>query len=544
MSQREYWNRVTAKESPWNSYEQTKYHHTLEALPDSSIVDAVELGCATGVFTEMLAGRVERVLAIDVAHKALDQAKVRCENLNNITFLQHDIGNGMIGSDWDLVVCLEMLYYIRDRHALKETAKNIVRSMKVGGHLLMTHSHMVSDDKSCTGFDFAEIGAKFIGETFAAIEELQYLRELRTELYTVQLFRRVIDDTAQEMWFRDRMNSNFWWESWRAKLAGGLCAERKRGRRVDHVSALPAPGKPGRVCPRELLLRKNAEVEHPSIKWGGCLVTTSEARHCWMTSTVPILMYHRVATEGPDELAPYRTSPELFERQLAWLQRLGYHSINLDTLYKCLFERGMHSFAGKPVAITFDDAYSDFYYRASPLLRRYGFSATVFVPTDYVGGWAEWDAVYGAPAQIMSWEQIIELSAEGTNFGSHGCCHKRLIDLSKSGFLSDVTNSRIMLETRLNRAICGYSFPYTASDVESRRVVKEAGYKYAVIGGYSSDLPKGPFCIPRIEIFGDDTIDKFIGKLPVPQLAEDAAISNFHELRSRRDRSTYISELC
>jgi peptidoglycan/xylan/chitin deacetylase (PgdA/CDA1 family) len=228
-------------------------------------------------------------------------------------------------------------------------------------------------------------------------------------------------------------------------------------------------------------------------------------------SKFPILMYHRIATDGPAMLIPYRISPKRFECQLEWLHRQGYCSISLTAFYEYFFEQASHSVPEKLIILTFDDAYKDFHDNAWPLLRRYGFGATVFVPTDYVGGRAEWDHVYGPPAEIMSWEQIVQLSGEGIHFESHGCSHKRLSELTEAQILSDAINSKLMLEMNLNRTIVGYSFPYTASDRDTQELIKGAGYKYAVAG--SGSLGDNRFSIPRIEILGHDTLDQFIAKL-------------------------------
>ena len=125
------------------------------------------------------------------------------------------------------------------------------------------------------------------------------------------------------------------------------------------------------------------------------LPAPTEARYCWVTREVPILMYHRIAEDGPNQLAPYRVSPTALERQLAYLQRHGYHSIGLEDYYDAWFERGVRELPGRPVIFTFDDAYLDFYDNAWPLLRKYGFGATVFVPTSHVAGHAEWDRKFG-----------------------------------------------------------------------------------------------------------------------------------------------------
>jgi peptidoglycan/xylan/chitin deacetylase (PgdA/CDA1 family)/2-polyprenyl-3-methyl-5-hydroxy-6-metoxy-1,4-benzoquinol methylase len=504
LDERAYWNRVFRTPDPWNyasEYERVKYCHTVELLPNAPIAVAIELGCAEGMFSAMLAPHVGQLLAVDISDTALARAKARCAKFTNIRFAQHDIGEGMIGRGYDLVVCSEILYYLQDRPAIERFARRVLESLAPGGHLIMAHPNMVTDDRSETGFDFNEIGAKSLGEIFASCTGFEFLRELRTELYRVQLFRRndAAIDTSQS---EDR----------------------------------PTPQ------PREIVLRKNADLEHPSIKRGGCVVTTAEALNCWVTTDIPILMYHRIANAGPTGLTPYRVSTEEFERQLTWLQQQGFHSIGFDAYCSLRFARRLGTIPGKPIVLTFDDAYTDFYDSAWPLLRRYGFGATVFVPTDYVGGRADWDAAFGEPAQIMSWGQIRELSHAGIQFGSHSCGHKLLTKLSAPAAFMDALKSRKTLEAKLGVKCSGYCYPYTAVDRIRKLMIACSGYEYAVGGSKrrASDS-QDRFYIPRIEVVGTDSLDAFIEKLPAAARADPATISRYLELKAKRDRRTYVS---
>ena len=503
MNEPEHWDRFFAKRDPWNyssDYEQQKYRHTLELLPSGEIPRAAEIGCAEGVFTELLAPRVEALVAADISATALERARARCSAHAHVAFMQHNISVGMPGDAYDLVVCSEILYYLRDRAAVERFVGEIYRALRPGGYVLTTHSTMVSDDRSATGFDFNEIGAATIGEIFSQQPGLDFERELRTELYRVQLFRRT-----------------------EAAIAAASSVAR-------------CPG-----APREMLVRANAKFEHSSVKWGGCVVTAAEARHCWLTDDVPVLMYHRVADDGPPALAPHRVSCADFERQLAWLQRYGYHGLTLEQSYKAWFERKVRAIPGKPIVLTFDDAYTDFYENAWPLLRHYGFAATVFVPTDHVGRNAAWDSEHGPPAPIMSWDQITRLSAAGVQFGSHSCCHRRMTELTPSEVLDDAIRSKAELTDRLGAQIRAYCYPFGAANSGVVDKIKRAGYQYAV-RGLRHEPPKrdDPFQIPRVEILGGDAIEDFVAKLPEPKPAADEQRAKYAELKSRRDRATYM----
>jgi peptidoglycan/xylan/chitin deacetylase (PgdA/CDA1 family) len=503
VEEKDHWNALFSREDPWDyssAYEQQKYRHTLEMLPEEPLAQALELGCAEGLFTEMLSNYAGEILAMDISERALERATERCAGQKNVTFEQHDIAQGLNVGNFDLIVCSEILYYLRDRYALAAFASQVKQALRPGGYLLMTHANMVSDDKTQTGFDFNELGAKSIGETFSSEQGLGFVRELRTDLYRVQLFRR--SQISEDPAFSSEVR-------------------------------FPKP-------PRELILR-DVEFEHNAIKRGGCVVTAAEARHCWVSAQVPILMYHRVASDGPEALSPYRVSQEHFEKQLAYLQRHGYHSLGMSDFYESWFKRGLQPMPGKPIVLTFDDAYLDFYETAWPLLRKYGFTAIIFVPVNFVEGQADWDDEFGEPAKLMSWKQIAELHTRGIEVGSHGCSHTRLSDLSESEVSEDAIRSKEILEQKLAAPVIHYCYPYTVSNNKIQPLIAAAGYQSAV-GGKMGETPnwQNPFNIPRIEIFASDSMDDFIGKLPQASLAPVEERMIYYRLREARDRATYM----
>jgi hypothetical protein len=73
---------------------------------------------------------------------------------------------------------------------------------------------------------------------------------------------------------------------------------------------------------------------------------------------VPILMYHRVATNGPPGLDRFRVDPTLFDEQLSALKQAGFRTIDLGDWVGVLSRS--KALLGKPIILTFDDSYRDF----------------------------------------------------------------------------------------------------------------------------------------------------------------------------------------
>jgi peptidoglycan/xylan/chitin deacetylase (PgdA/CDA1 family)/SAM-dependent methyltransferase len=471
------WECLFDQPDPWgytSPYEQRKYEHTLALLPAQPIKRALELACAEGHFTELLAPRARKLVAADIAQQALDRARQRCAAYPHVRYVQLDLRTDPVPGLFDLIVCSEILYYVGNRFGLAAVARKLADALKPGGHLLMAHANAVVDDASSTGFEWAVgFGAKVIGETFARVPSLEFLRELRTPVYRVQLFRR-------------------------------------RARPVR-----------GRQVPREVIEAATADLGGlvASLDFGGCAISRSEAAYTWTTRQLPILMYHRIADHGPEALAPYRVSPESFERQLAYLRRHGYTTITLGRWIAAL-RSGEGRVPGRTVVLTFDDAYRDFVTAAWPLVRRYGFKATVFVVADHVGGRAEWDRAYGEPAELASWDELRRLGGEGIELGSHSGSHPFLTRTDLSAAMAEGRRSRQRLEQELGRPIATMSYPFGDHNLFVRRAMAACGYAGAVTTTPGlSRLGDNPMALPRQIVLRDDDLDSFVAKLGAPERA-------------------------
>jgi peptidoglycan/xylan/chitin deacetylase (PgdA/CDA1 family)/SAM-dependent methyltransferase len=472
------WESVFTAPDPWgytSPYEQRKYKHTLELLPEGPPpARALELACAEGHFTVQLAPRVGALLAADIAANALERARIRCRDFGHVRFARLDLRTDEIPGRFDLIVCSEVLYYVGNRFSLARVARKLAGALEPGGHLLVAHANAVVDDPSATGFDW-QVGfaAKRIGEALARLPSLEFLRELRTPIYRVQLFRRA-SATAR---------------------------------------------RPPR--PREAILAEAAELGglEAAIHRGGCVVTRTEAANARVTRSLPILMYHRIAVDGPPALAPYRVAPAAFERQLAYLRRHGYRAIALDEWLAALAS-GDGRIEDRVVALTFDDAYRDFLTDAWPLLKRYGFTATLFVATDHVGGRAEWDRGLGEPAPILGWDELRQLAAEGVAFGAHSGSHPYLTWLAAAEMVAEGRRSKDALERGLGRPVNVMAYPYGDQDLPVRRAMAACGFAGAVTTAPGlSLLGDNPMALPRQLVDGADDLDRFVAKLGKPARA-------------------------
>ena len=110
----------------------------------------------------------------------------------------------------------------------------------------------------------------------------------------------------------------------------------------------------------------------------GRLVANSE----WRRQRLLILCYHGVSLADEHEWCPgLYVRPSHLEQRLEVLRRLDCSVLPLNDALARLY-RG--ELPARAVALTFDDGYFDFKARALPILRRFGYPATVYVTTGRV----------------------------------------------------------------------------------------------------------------------------------------------------------------
>lgn len=205
----------------------------------------------------------------------------------------------------------------------------------------------------------------------------------------------------------------------------------------------------------------------------------------------PILGYHRVGVFKGDHVPTI--SPESFERQLAFLAKGRYRVLGLEEIASCL--RQAQPLPRHSVAITFDDGYEETHEVAWPLLKRFGFSATVFVAAAEVG----WPG-------FSTWQQVTAMARDGLTIGCHTMHHSYLPLVTTDRLAEELVESKRVIEERIGRPVTLLSYPVGGFTAHIQSAVQRAGYAAACTTNRASPHPGiDPYALRRIKVTERDT---------------------------------------
>jgi peptidoglycan/xylan/chitin deacetylase (PgdA/CDA1 family) len=233
-------------------------------------------------------------------------------------------------------------------------------------------------------------------------------------------------------------------------------------------------------------------------------------------SSISILMYHSIAGEDEPGIHPYyrtATAPSVFAAQMETLHQAGFSVTGLgEAIRRCSQPDAEKS----SVVITFDDGYHNFYANAFPVLDRYGFTATMFLPTAFIGE----SRLTFKGRGCLTWSEVRELRKHGISFGSHTVTHPQLHDCDANSIRDEIMGSKQTIEQKLGCSIQSFSYPYAFPETDNRFKVRlrdelcHAEYENGVCTTVGHPGPASdPYFLKRLPVNSDDDPQLFLAKL-------------------------------
>jgi len=212
-----------------------------------------------------------------------------------------------------------------------------------------------------------------------------------------------------------------------------------------------------------------------------------------------------------------RVSPKNFEMQIKYLRDNGWHSY---TMAEAILQK--KNLPPKSVVITFDDGYRDNLTNALPILKKYGFKATIYLVNDrHNRDWSGYRKAKNEGAGLkdeakLSDDEVRELLDSGLiEIGAHTLTHANLNALSEEKSKNEICASKEQIEACFQTACHSFAYPFGLYGPKDEKIVADCNYTNAVTTEVGIvDLNEcNAYEIPRITVSGKDNFYAFILKL-------------------------------
>ncbi len=224
--------------------------------------------------------------------------------------------------------------------------------------------------------------------------------------------------------------------------------------------------------------------------------------------TVPVLCYHKFSPKTSTNKIDI--SAEAFDRQMAYLKNNGYNVITLRQFYDFIEYRQRPP--KKSVLITIDDGWKSTKTIAYPILKKYGFSAVLFVYTELMKS---------KPSSItLSWDDLKEMAASGViEIESHTVSHADMTKISEENIFRELKESRRIIKERTGIESHFLAYPYGNFNDKVVASMKDIGYLagFTVIKG-SNAFFYNNYSLSRSMVYRSEKIEDFSKLLETSQL--------------------------
>lgn len=224
-------------------------------------------------------------------------------------------------------------------------------------------------------------------------------------------------------------------------------------------------------------------------------------------ASVPVLLYHHILPDEAKENSYTWKNNNItiaiseFTRQMQIIKDSGYTVVTMEELVE--YVKGQRTLPKKSVVICFDDGYLSNTYYAAPILRQFGYKATIFaIMQFYVNGkyqpnYIIEDLQHFSPYDLEPNKDVFTVQCHTYNN------HNHLPTQTYNQIYNDLMLSQNSFRTRF------FAYPYGEYNATVKKAVQDAGFEAAfttvernvVVGDDLFELPRRTITSPM----SDDT---------------------------------------
>ncbi|MGH9513956.1 MAG: polysaccharide deacetylase family protein [Terriglobales bacterium] len=208
------------------------------------------------------------------------------------------------------------------------------------------------------------------------------------------------------------------------------------------------------------------------------------------------LMYHELEADGrgPCQDSPgyvrYVVQAADFRAQMNHLKQKGWRGVDVSEALM---------FQPSNIAITFDDGCETDLLIAAPILREFGFGATFYITTGFLG-----------QSGYLSEEQVRALSSLGFQIGCHSVTHAYFSDLDDKSLRREIVPSKERLEQLTGKPVEHLSCPGGRYDQRTVEVARSSGYRTLATSRTSVNFNNMDcFALGRVPVLRSTTLQDF-----------------------------------
>jgi peptidoglycan/xylan/chitin deacetylase (PgdA/CDA1 family) len=217
---------------------------------------------------------------------------------------------------------------------------------------------------------------------------------------------------------------------------------------------------------------------------------------------VPVLSYHKFSQNKADAMT---VTAKAFEEQMRFLKQKGYRVLTMDEFFAFLDFKAQ--IPKKSVVITIDDGWRSAYDIAFPILKKYGYPATLFVYTDLIS----------PNDKTLDWSLIGAMAQGGIDIQCHTKTHRKLEKSSQESWREffaavkkELTESAQIIKRRINKDVKYLAYPYGDTNPFVVTLVRKLGYRGAfTVERESNPFFIHPYRIHRAMIYGHFDLQDF-----------------------------------
>ena len=182
---------------PWNyetsTMEQERFAKQTELLDDARdgkrFTFGLEIGCAEGLYTQVIAERCNTLQVLDLSPTALDRARGRRQWPSSVRFDRFDVRRDAIPGTFDLIVIAGVLEYFSNPTTFHRIRTNLCSALRPGGIMLIETTRVTPVVENAWWARYL-IKGRWINDFMSRTPELIEISSASTEEYVITLLRK------------------------------------------------------------------------------------------------------------------------------------------------------------------------------------------------------------------------------------------------------------------------------------------------------------------------------------------------------------------